>query len=209
MLIKEQDDSPSQDVWTSPANPDDVFELLNKWPIGRRLWAVIRHTPRHKFINYPLINHKPLARWVSKRKRSILIGDAAHPLSPAAGQGAAQGIEDANVLAICLGLAGRRNVPLALQVTERIRRPRASAVQLTSHRANEGWRNQNWDLFEPQQETVASLPLQEWIFDHDSQAYTLAEFNQVVTAIEEGKKYLSHNLPRALREELDIQNVEI
>jgi 2-polyprenyl-6-methoxyphenol hydroxylase-like FAD-dependent oxidoreductase len=208
MLTKEQDNSPSQDTWTSPAKPEDVFELLNNWPIGQRLWAVIRHTPRHKFVNYPLINHKPLDHWLSKRNRSILIGDAAHPLSPAAGQGAAQGIEDANVLAVCLGLAGKRNAPLALQVTERIRHSRVSVVQLTSHQANEGWRNQNWDLFDPQQETVASLPLEEWIFDHDSQAYTLAEFHHVATAIAEGKKYLPHNLPYALRGKLETLNFE-
>ncbi len=154
-LTIEQDNSLSQDVWTSPANPEDVLNLLDQWPIGQRLWAVIRHTPRHKFINYPLINHKPLTHWVSKQSRCILIGDSAHPLSPAAGQGAAQGIEDANVLAVCLGLAGKRKVSLALQVTERIRHPRASAIQITSHRANEGWRNQNWDIFDPRQETVA------------------------------------------------------
>lgn len=206
-LTIEQDNSPSQDVWTSPANPEDVHELL-KGPTGQRLWAFIRHSPKHKFINYPLINHKPLDHWVSRRNRFILIGDAAHPLSPAAGQGAAQGIEDANVLAVCLALAGKREAPLALQVTERIRYSRASAIQVTSHRANEGWRNQNWDLFDPQQETVASLPLEEWIFNHDSQAYTLAEFHHVATTIREGKKYIPHNVPDSLRVEVEVQNFE-
>lgn len=191
-------------MWITPADPEDVFRLLSKDPAGKRLWAVIRHTPREKFINYPLISHSPLDRWVSKMNRFILIGDAAHPLSPAAGQGAAQGIEDANVLALCLALAGTGNVPLALQAAEKIRYSRASAIQVTSHRANEGWRNQNWDLFDPEQNKVATLPLEEWIFSHDSQAYTLAEFHHVTTAIQEGKRYIPYNLPDKLGVEVGV-----
>ena len=51
----------------------------------------------------------------------IVVGDAAHSFLPYAGQGGNQAIEDAAVLAICLELAGKRDVPLALRVMEKLR----------------------------------------------------------------------------------------
>lgn len=51
----------------------------------------------------------------------MLIGDAAHPFLPYTGQGGNQAIEDAAVLAICLQLSGKKNVPLALRVAEKLR----------------------------------------------------------------------------------------
>ncbi|RAK81172.1 FAD-dependent oxidoreductase [Aspergillus fijiensis CBS 313.89] len=192
------------DVWTSTADPNEMLNLIKDWPIGARLWSVIRHTLPQKFINYPLLNHEPLSHWVSSGGRLILIGDAAHPLSPAAGQGASQGIEDANVLATTLSLAGQDQVPLALRVAERIRYARASAVQLISHRSNEGWRNQDWDAFAADEENVASLPLETWIFGHDSQAYTEREFERVARAVREGQKYRPTNLPEELWGELSL-----
>lgn len=181
-----------------------MLNLIKDWPIGARLWSVIRHTRPQKFINYPLLNHEPLSHWVSSGGRLILIGDAAHPLSPAAGQGASQGIEDANVLATTLSLAGQEQVPLALRVAERIRYARASAVQLISHRSNEGWRNQDWDAFAADEENVASLPLETWIFGHDSQVYTEREFERVARAVREGQKYRPTNLPEELWGELSL-----
>lgn len=109
------------DSWTSPSNPQEVADLMRDWPVGDRLWSVVRHTPANKFINYPLFEREPLPTWVSQGGRIILAGDAAHPLSPAAGQGASQGIEDAAVIAVCLKLAGKDQIPLALQVAEKIR----------------------------------------------------------------------------------------
>jgi 2-polyprenyl-6-methoxyphenol hydroxylase-like FAD-dependent oxidoreductase len=40
--------------------------------------------------------------WVSRGKRVVLVGDAAHAIAPTAGQGACQAIEDASTLAVLL-----------------------------------------------------------------------------------------------------------
>jgi 2-polyprenyl-6-methoxyphenol hydroxylase-like FAD-dependent oxidoreductase len=179
-----------------------MFDLIKHWPIVRRLWPIVRHTPRDKFINYPLFDHSPLSRWVSTGGRVILIGDAAHPLSPAAGQGASQGIEDANVVALCLQLAGKTQVPLGLRVAERLRYPRAAVVQLVSQAANESWQQHPWDNYENGQETIASLPLQDWIFKHDSQSHTFAEFEVVAESLRRGQAYVPSNVPVALLKHL-------
>ncbi len=60
------------------------------------------------------------------RGRMIIIGDAAHAVSPAAGQGASQAIEDALVLAKCL--LDAPDVDVAFAAYERIRRDRVERI---------------------------------------------------------------------------------
>jgi 2-polyprenyl-6-methoxyphenol hydroxylase-like FAD-dependent oxidoreductase len=67
------------------------------------------------------------------RGRVTLIGDAAHPMKPNIGQGAAQALEDAVVLGSCL--AGGRDPEEALRAYERRRVRRANAVVRASRQA--------------------------------------------------------------------------
>jgi FAD-dependent urate hydroxylase len=62
----------------------------------------------------------------------LLIGDAAHATSPNMAQGAAMALEDALVLADSLNTAD--NIPEALEVHERRRRPRTDWVLRQTHR---------------------------------------------------------------------------
>ena len=71
-----------------------------------------------------LVDRDPLARWGSGVV--TLLGDAAHPLLPHTGQGAAQAIVDAVTLARCLD--AERNVVHALRAYERERQPRTAAL---------------------------------------------------------------------------------
>jgi 2-polyprenyl-6-methoxyphenol hydroxylase-like FAD-dependent oxidoreductase len=64
-------------------------------PIGR-IAASIAHVPR----GYPIYDMTHLPRWHDEHV--VLAGDAAHAVSPHAGQGASMAIEDAVVLAACL-----------------------------------------------------------------------------------------------------------
>ncbi|EIW78864.1 hypothetical protein CONPUDRAFT_166747, partial [Coniophora puteana RWD-64-598 SS2] len=57
----------------------------------------------------------------SKGGRIILIDDAAHPFFPTSAQGASQAIEGGVTLAVLFQLAGKQNVPVALQAWEKIR----------------------------------------------------------------------------------------
>ncbi|KAJ7923468.1 hypothetical protein B0H13DRAFT_1979915 [Mycena leptocephala] len=75
---------------------------------------------------------KPLRSLVSGR--TVLIGDAAHAMTPHQGSGAGQAIEDAYILATVLGHRSttRANIPRALQIFDEIRRPAAAAVMEAS-----------------------------------------------------------------------------
>ncbi len=71
-----------------------------------------------------LVDRDPLPRW--GEGVVTLLGDAAHPLLPHTGQGAAQAIVDAVALGQVLGDGG--NVADALQAYERERRPRTAVL---------------------------------------------------------------------------------
>lgn len=75
---------------------------------------------------------KPLERWT--RGRVALVGDAAHATTPGIGQGAAQAIEDAVVLAD--QLVGGRGPQASLASYESVRRPRAELVLKLSRRVD-------------------------------------------------------------------------
>src|SRR5262249_12324260 len=75
---------------------------------------------------------EPLQRWSSGGV--VLLGDAAHATTPGVGQGAAQAIEDAVVLASRVAHGGE--LAAALADYESIRRPRTRAVLKLSRRAD-------------------------------------------------------------------------
>ncbi|MCW5518115.1 FAD-dependent monooxygenase [Muriicola sp. Z0-33] len=70
----------------------------NYHPIIKELISL---TPKEKIHTDELIDLKPIKNWSSGNV--CLIGDAAHATTPNMGQGACQAIEDAYVLAECLG----------------------------------------------------------------------------------------------------------
>ncbi|KAI1327355.1 hypothetical protein F5Y16DRAFT_199247 [Xylariaceae sp. FL0255] len=70
--------------------------------------------------------------------RIVMMGDAAHASTPWQGQGAGQAIEDALVLGHQIGTVGSlKDIPIALQAYDRVRRPRSQKVCTTSREAGE------------------------------------------------------------------------
>jgi 2-polyprenyl-6-methoxyphenol hydroxylase-like FAD-dependent oxidoreductase len=95
------------------------------------LVALIEHTEPTAVRRDELFDRVPLGRW--SERRVTLLGDAAHPMLPHAGQGAAQALEDAVVLGRCLE-AAQGDVPAALVRYERRRIPRANRIVALSRR---------------------------------------------------------------------------
>jgi salicylate hydroxylase len=69
---------------------------------------------------------EPLPTWT--RGRAILIGDAAHAMTPMQGQGANMSIEDAESLRLLTPETRREDVPAILKLAESVRRPRVVQV---------------------------------------------------------------------------------
>jgi 2-polyprenyl-6-methoxyphenol hydroxylase-like FAD-dependent oxidoreductase len=109
--------------------------------------AIAEATYENAILRNDVYYLEPLPRWSSGRV--VLVGDAAHATTPGVGQGAAQAIEDAVVLAERLEV--HTDLTSALAEYEAIRRPRAEAVLRMSRRMDKaaqlaspvGWRVRN------------------------------------------------------------------
>ncbi|EFQ99848.1 FAD binding domain-containing protein [Nannizzia gypsea CBS 118893] len=171
-----------------PATADDVLERIKDWPAKPRLEAVIRRTPPDNLIDYPLLTCDPIEDNVSKHGRMILIGDATHPYLPTSGQGACQAIEDAAVVAIALELAGKGNVPRALQVFKRIRGERTLEIHKLGLNTLEILVSADWSD-EEKSSKILSIPNPVWVLNHDCQKYTYEEYDKVAESIVAGTEY--------------------
>ncbi|WP_436520996.1 FAD-dependent monooxygenase [Actinoplanes sp. HUAS TT8] len=117
----------TQESWSARCAPEDAVAAFHGWnPVVTTLLANAVETGR-----WALYDREPLRTWSTGRV--TLLGDAAHPMLPHAGQGTNQAIEDAAALATYL----ESDLPLheALQRYERLRKPRTRQIQLGS-RAN-------------------------------------------------------------------------
>jgi salicylate hydroxylase len=111
--------------WTAEGRIEDLRAEFAGWdPRLDSLVAAADRTGR-----WALLDRDPLPRWTDGP--IAVTGDAAHPMFPFLGQGAAQAIEDAAVLAGCLA-ADPADPPAALRRYEERRRPRTTRVQLVS-----------------------------------------------------------------------------
>jgi salicylate hydroxylase len=79
-----------------------------------------------------MYDRPPLEHWT--RRRVTLLGDAAHPMLPFMGQGAAQSIEDAFLLTRCLA-ADRHDPQRAIDAYATRRQQRAAALPAASRAA--------------------------------------------------------------------------
>jgi 2-polyprenyl-6-methoxyphenol hydroxylase-like FAD-dependent oxidoreductase len=93
----------------------DVRNVLNACPDCHK-WAILER--------------EPLPRWSDGHV--VLLGDAAHPMTPYMAQGAATSIEDAAVLARCLDEVRGDDIVGAFRRYEAHRKPRTSVVQAIS-----------------------------------------------------------------------------
>jgi salicylate hydroxylase len=79
---------------------------------------------------WPLFIHDPLPTWT--RGRVVVIGDAAHPMLPFGGQGAAQAMEDGAALGVLLKDQKETELETALRAFEAVRKNRTTRVQILS-----------------------------------------------------------------------------
>lgn len=111
-----------------------VLQRLEAYPEIAREIVMRTDLTRHPILEYPVLDHVPLDTWV--RNGVALVGDAAHAMDPALGQGANLTFEDAVVLSHslqgCAQLASRERetaLDAALAIYEQRRLFRVHAVQ--------------------------------------------------------------------------------
>lgn len=79
---------------------------------------------------WPILEREPLPLW--SRGRIVLLGDAAHPMRPNMGQGAAMAMEDGAMVARCIAHVAGHDPAAIFALYEAVRRERTSLVQARS-----------------------------------------------------------------------------
>jgi 2-polyprenyl-6-methoxyphenol hydroxylase-like FAD-dependent oxidoreductase len=133
--------TPSKEIWwfhNGPPPAEDVKEHRDRLIDLHRedppwIAEVLRATPE-LLGPWPIHDLEAVKRWHSGR--ICLIGDAAHAMSPSAGQGASLAMEDALVLAQCLRDLSEPSESFAK--FERLRRPRVDAMFRAARRNSSG-----------------------------------------------------------------------
>ncbi|EGO20741.1 hypothetical protein SERLADRAFT_442075 [Serpula lacrymans var. lacrymans S7.9] len=176
-VITRKDDFEISDSWSFAGKMEDVLAVVDGW--DPRCAAILAKAP--SCIDWKLIIHDPLPTWIGKSRRVMLIGDAAHPFLPTSQQGGSQAIEDGVTLAAALQLAGKDNIPLAVESWEKIRYLRVRRSQLMGEEVRNKWhRSKPEDRGES-----LDMPRPEWLFSFDAEAHTYKVFDQVSKEIKE------------------------
>ena len=123
--IRRHVDTPND--WSKPGRLEDFIQAFENWHFD---WLDIPAMLRASdvVLEYPMVDRDPIPRW--SFGRVTLLGDAAHPMYPRGGNGAAQSILDAERLAA--DLVRGADVAAALKSYEDERLPKTAEVVRTN-----------------------------------------------------------------------------
>lgn len=155
--------------WSEPGEPNEIkgtFASAGWHAAPRMLIGAVDGWRRWALFTLPDGGH-----W--SEGAVTLLGDAAHAMLPFAAQGAGMAIEDAAVLASCLGAIENESGPVvaaALKRYERLRRPRVARVQHAARRSGRIYHLANplalaRDLVIKAMGPQRMLSRQNWIYD--------------------------------------------
>jgi salicylate hydroxylase len=112
--------------WTIPASIEEFAALYEDFHAD--VLQLIHAIPAAQLFKWGLRDREPLQEYT--QGRVVMLGDAAHPMTPFLGQGACIAIEDGMILG--RAFAAANNIGQAFSTYERARKERANAVQLGS-----------------------------------------------------------------------------
>lgn len=155
-----QSDAWQSEGWNHPATVEEVQKEHIGW--NDDIQGMIRAIPEEHLIKWALFDRDPLTTW--SEQRITLLGDAAHPMLPFLGMGAAMGLEDAVVLSRCIDAYD--NSQVAFEKYEATRKQRADETLLASRTQGRLLQDSNPD--EQDWGRAESSDNEEWIrYDYD------------------------------------------
>jgi salicylate hydroxylase len=132
-----------EEGWSIRASIEEMLREYEGWYEDVR--SIIRATPEGGLYKWALFDRAPLPQWTSGRV--TLLGDAAHPMLPFLGQGAAMGIEDGMVIARAFAAADSIDEALRRYVEARL--PRANWVMQESRETARNYHSGREEQFRP------------------------------------------------------------
>ncbi|MDG2072762.1 MAG: FAD-dependent monooxygenase [Pseudomonadales bacterium] len=117
-----------RESWTEKGELSELQADFSGW--HESITALLASVNSESCFKWALFDRDPLPRWCTGRVS--LLGDACHPTLPFMAQGAAMAIEDAAVLAACLG--DRSDIAASLMRYQNLRMARTKRIQRVSRR---------------------------------------------------------------------------
>jgi salicylate hydroxylase len=161
------EDSWETESWTEQGTVEDLYARFEGW--SPEFLSLLSRVEEPVF-RWALYDREPLDQWGIGT--TTLLGDACHPMLPFMAQGSCQAIEDAVVLARCLGDAGASDAALALRRYENARQGRTAQVQ-SSSLANrdlfhmvDGQEQKDRDLFFTL--VPPGMSILDWVYEYDA-----------------------------------------
>ena len=133
--------------------------------------------------------------WTSLEGRVLQIGDSAHTLLTASGNGATQAIEDAVSIAACLQLAGKSHANLATKISNRLRYERVSCAQKMGFVNSQMKHATDWKKIEKEPAEIRTR-LPKWVYKHDPEVYAYKKFGEAFDHVVNGAVLENTNFPR-------------
>ena len=153
----------SEESWTAPGDLKALGAEYDGWddPVLETIGSL------DQTFRWGIYDRAPLPYWSDGRM--TLLGDAAHPMVPHLGQGAAQAIEDGFTLAVLLEGAKSKDVPKRLQAYEKLRIERTSRIQAVARDAGRFYRAEYENVSERDRLMGKWMSVPGWIHGHDAE----------------------------------------
>lgn len=185
------DDGNIEESWQFPGKPEEALKYLEGW--CDVVHELVKATPDGRLIDHKLVYRDPLPTFISPKRRIALIGDSAHPFLPTSIQGASQSIEDGVVLATCLELSGRQNIPRALKAYEKLRYARVHRAQANGPKMRERWHKADWNEVWKKPEMI-HLIRETWLLNFDAEKDAYDRFSSVLEELERDEQQIKPRL---------------
>jgi len=134
-------DAWKEEGWSIPATKSDLLREYKGW--NKDVIGIIQAIDEKNLYKWALFDRDPISKWTVGSV--TLLGDAAHPMLPFLGMGAAMALEDGIVCARCI--KKYKNIKEALNQYESLRRERTNKVLLDSRVQGEWYQNTDPDTY--------------------------------------------------------------
>ncbi|KAI0602690.1 salicylate hydroxylase [Biscogniauxia sp. FL1348] len=178
--LSHEADMEIRESWFQEGDLDEVRAVTRT--LDPRIRAAVEKTP--SCLDWKICYRDPLPTWVSKSHKIALLGDSCHPHLPTSAQGASQATESAAVLAVCLKLAGKDNIPLATRCYEKLRFKRTRASQTNGEDLRDRWHNALKNVDDGVEIDPESVMMRNrWLYAFDAEADTLERWEEMSSAV--------------------------
>ncbi|KXH44086.1 hypothetical protein CSIM01_04390 [Colletotrichum simmondsii] len=201
IAITMPDDGTASESWAETITGD---EFVSKLPVTEGwdplILEGIRNIPENSIVKWQLCWRDPQPKWTSPEGRILQLGDSAHAFIPSSISGASTALEDAQSLAECLRLAGKKDANIGTKVHELLRIRRASTLQRLGF-ANRREMHREGGFEEVMKSAAKGGPmgLGKWIWTHDPAKYATEKFAEGRSHLENGTPFEHTNLPKGFK----------